>query len=255
MPRKLDWAMIQQEYDSGLTYAELKEQHGIHSQSFNNARKRGDFVSRSRTEAALLATSNGHIPPRYDWDLLQQEYDNGMSYRQLQAKYGISQHGLNKARKCGRLKTRTVSEALVLKVTQGWTRPPNVMGAEARTALSERQTLHNSGGKCKWFDVGDQRVQGTWERDAGLKLTELGIEWRKCAGRDDIIRYVLDGKERRYTPDFYLPAYDVYLEFKGYWWGDDRRKMDAVLARTDRNIAILEKDRYYELINDGKLRL
>ncbi len=93
-------------------------------------------------------------------------------------------------------------------------------------------------------------MQGTWERDAGLKLTEIGIEWRKCAGLDDMLSYVLDGRSRRYLPDFYIPEYDLYLEFKGYWWGDDRRKMDAVLEQhPEVNIAILEKEQYLLLLN------
>ena len=80
-------------------------------------------------------------------------------------------------------------------------------------------------------DFDGQKVQGTWERDFAEKLTKLGIEWRKCAGKKDVVWYTLDGKQKAYTPDFYLPAIDVYFELKGYWWGRDKEKMDAVFTQ------------------------
>lgn len=245
MRKTIDWDFIQSEYDTGMTYADLLKKHGIHSQSFNLARKRGDFVPRSKRDAALASPIIANRS-NFDWGAIQKQYDAGSSYRDIQREYGISQMTLSIAKKDGRLKTRSVREARMKLNEKGW--KPTPMGPEARQALSERQSLNNSGGRCKWFEVGAQKVQGTWERDAGLKLTELGVEWRKCAGKADIIQYTLDGKIKRYTPDFYLPAYDIYLEFKGYWWGDDKRKMEVVLATTDKNIVIVEKEQYYGLL-------
>jgi hypothetical protein len=185
---------------------------------------------------------------KYDWVLIQKDYDAGLSQRALRDKYGIHFKSITLAIARGDLNPRSLMSAMQLKRKQGW--KPAPMGPEARSALSERQSLNNSGGRCKWFWVGDQHVQGTWERDAGIKLTELGVEWRKCAGKADIITYVLDGKTRRYTPDFYLPAFNLYLEFKGYWWGNDRAKMDAVLEQhPEKNIAIIEEQNYRVLLN------
>jgi hypothetical protein len=188
---------------------------------------------------------------KHDWTLIQQDYDTGMSQRELRAKHGVHFKSITMAIKRGDLVPRDKATAQKNAIRKYGVAP---MSADARAALSERQSLNNSGGRCKWFWVGDQHVQGTWERDAGLKLTELGIEWRKCAGKADIIPYVLEGKTRRYTPDFYLPAQDVYLEFKGYWWGDDRKKMDAVLEQTEKNIVILEKICYQQLITHGQMK-
>jgi hypothetical protein len=185
---------------------------------------------------------------KYNWAELQQLYDAGYSWRDLEREFGISKRALQKGVARGALKTRTVREAHGVLRQKGWKPPP--MGDDARKALSERQSLNNSGGRCKWFDVNGQRVQGTWERDAGLKLTELGIEWRKCSGRADIIKYTLDGKERSYTPDFFLPGCNVFLEFKGYWWGDDRRKMQAVFMQNHaKQIAIIELKEYNAILN------
>ena len=73
-------------------------------------------------------------------------------------------------------------------------------------------------------------------------MDSLQIRWTKCS---ETISYVLDNKRKRYTPDFYLPEFDMYVELKGYWWGDDRRKMDAVLDQhPELRIIIVEKDEF-----------
>jgi len=145
----------------------------------------------------------------------------------------------------------SVSKTLKHKVDNG-TFVPNRPGEKARRKTSERQSLKNSGGKSKWYDVGGQKVQGTWERNVALKFNELSIKWVKCKCNKDIIKYTIDDTEKSYTPDFYLPEYDLFLEIKGYWWGDDKRKMDAVLSQTDKNILIIEKCDY-ERILGGEL--
>ncbi|MAJ13219.1 MAG: hypothetical protein CMD09_04370 [Flavobacteriales bacterium] len=53
-------------------------------------------------------------------------------------------------------------------------------------------------------------------------LLELGVEQEYESSK---ITYTL---EKTYTPDFYLPNKDLYLEVKGYWDAEDRRKQKAV---------------------------
>lgn len=71
-----------------------------------------------------------------------------------------------------------------------------------------------------------------------------GIAWERCKP----LKYVLDGKTKNYTPDFYLPAFDLYVEIKGRWWGNDRNKMDAVIKQhPDKKFFIIEKEQYIDL--------
>lgn len=161
---------------------------------------------------------------KYDWNQIQTDYDAGMTYRDIAAKYGMSQQSIATARKRGDIVTRNRSEAMGLRVEKYG---PNVMGQAARDKLAIRMSENNPGGRSKWFTVAGKKVQGTWERDFALYLEEHGVEWQ----RGQPLAYVLDGKERHYTPDFYLPQFDRYVEVKGYWWGDDRRKMQAVMEQ------------------------
>jgi hypothetical protein len=54
MTSKYDWKFIQQEYDSGLSHSQLYNKHGVTSRSLLLASKRGQFTSRSRSDAANL---------------------------------------------------------------------------------------------------------------------------------------------------------------------------------------------------------
>jgi len=120
---------------------------------------------------------------------------------------------------------------------------------ETKQKISKKLSINNKGGRAKWYIVAGQNVQGTWERDIATKLTELSINWVKLKTNKDTLQYVMDGKIRNYTPDFYLPDYNMYVEIKGYWWGNDREKMRIVLETyPDIKIAIVEKDEYKEIM-------
>ena len=130
---------------------------------------------------------------------------------------------------------------------------PRRMGVEAREKTSERQSLHNNGGRCKWFDVNGIKVQGTWEYNVAIKLNELGIKWSKPRKKEDILTYIIGGTVKSYSPDFYLEEENVYLEIKGYWWGNDKEKMKLVREQhPDKKIVIMEKIEYNKFL-DGEL--
>jgi len=58
-------------------------------------------------------------------------------------------------------------------------------------------------------------------------LNENKINWDKPKS----ISYELDGKTRKYYPDFLLVDSNVIIEIKGYWWSGDRAKMSAVTTQ------------------------
>lgn len=133
------------------------------------------------------------------------------------------------------------------QITAG-TYTPRSMGPAARTRLSIAQSTHNRGGKCKWFEVDGKKVQGTWEKYLAEQFVEHHIKWTRSKITFD---YTLNGKLKKYTPDFFLPDYNVFLEVKGYWWGNDRNKMDAVLDQyPNTKFVIIEKKQYDDIEKD-----
>jgi hypothetical protein len=154
---------------------------------------------------------------------------------------------------------RSISVIHKQRVTEGTYTPPprspKQREAQYRN-LSLRMSRNNPGGRCKWYSVAGVKVQGTWERDLALKMCELGVSWQKrIKGAHCSWHYTDDkGKRRWYSPDFYLPALGIQIEVKGFWWGDDRRKMDLVLEQNPAaRICIVENDLFQTLLkSDSK---
>lgn len=71
-------------------------------------------------------------------------------------------------------------------------------------------------------------------------LSKNNIKWKKAK----IIKYIdHSGKERRYKPDFHLIENDEIIEIKGYWWNNDRIKMQCVIDQhPELKIKILMND-------------
>ena len=71
-------------------------------------------------------------------------------------------------------------------------------------------------------------------------------EWIKIKTGDSEHQYIWydeDKKQHYYTPDFYSPKLNKYFEVKGYWWGEDKNKMNQVIFQNDKiKIEIIMKN-------------
>jgi len=114
----------------------------------------------------------------------------------------------------------------------------------ARTNFLTNHNNHN----CQWFEIWNGRknikVQGTWEKLAAERLNELNIKW-------DRISIKFNG-HRTFTPDFYLPDMDVYIEVKGYIRERDKYKMWTVIKEKNIKILLIEKN---EIKNINSLQI
>jgi hypothetical protein len=94
-------------------------------------------------------------------------------------------------------------------------------------------------GRCKKIHYhsnicGDVLVDGNWELDTAKFLDRSNMNWERNKKR---FAYLDDGKQRHYTPDFYLKDKDAYLEVKGYETELDRKKWN----RFPHNLYIFKK--------------
>lgn len=132
---------------------------------------------------------------------------------------------------------------------------------ETKKLISQRMSLSNKGGRCKWFEVVNPnginfKVQGTWELKFTSYLNCIDINWIKLGinNSEKSFKWKDDqNKTHTYTPDFYSPLLDKYFEVKGYWWGNDKIKMQKVLEQNDINIEIITKkelDFYLKSVED-----
>lgn len=86
-------------------------------------------------------------------------------------------------------------------------RPHNEKTKE-RLSKKRIEFLEHNSKHCNWFVVGGVKVQGTLEKSFAEFLLRNSIDFKRVR-----IKFQ---NHRIYTPDFYLPAYDVFIETKGF---------------------------------------
>jgi hypothetical protein len=134
---------------------------------------------------------------------------------------------------------------------------PSQLGVKLSDAAKEKLSInriaylesnHNYG--LKWYSVfngeKDIKVQGTWELRVANWLNENSILWDRTQ-----IKYGV----RRYTQDFHLIDYNMYIEVKGYMKDRDICKMYTVLKTNDIDIRLIEKNDIKKLNNIHPLNL
>ena len=118
---------------------------------------------------------------------------------------------------------------------------------ETKQKISVALSKNNHGGRCEWFEVSGVKVQGTWERNFAEHMNNLGIMWEKLKLNFHVLPYTMNGMIRHYTPDF-LVEEKIYVELKGYYWGNDKEKMRLVLEQNEVDVKIIEKEWYEKLL-------
>ena len=132
--------------------------------------------------------------------------------------------------------------------------PRKPISDETRQKMSSAKLIKNNGGRCKWYEIDGQKVQGTWELSIAKILNLLNIKWQKVTSSLHSFEYNFsdDGAIHLYIPDFYLPEYNIYLEIKGYWWGRSYEKMQIVKNRyKDTTFIIIDKIIYNDIIKNN----
>tara|TARA_Y100001968_G_C19423444_1_gene753067 strand:- start:198 stop:860 length:663 start_codon:yes stop_codon:yes gene_type:complete len=80
-------------------------------------------------------------------------------------------------------------------------------------------------------------VRGTWELFVAKELNKHKINWV----RKIYLNYTLDDNvTRTYTPDFYLPEQNLYIEIKGFYSDKDKKKMKTVNEQNNLNIVVIQ---------------
>lgn len=83
-------------------------------------------------------------------------------------------------------------------------------------------------------------MDSSWELKLATRLDNLNIKWE----RNESFHFAysdINGENKKYHPDFYLPDYDFYIEIKGYWTAKVRHKMNDALIKNNFKLLILDK--------------
>jgi len=120
---------------------------------------------------------------------------------------------------------------------------------ESLSKISLKLSINNKGGRCKWYKAINNsgvtyNVQGTWELEFIKYLNIIDDDWVKIGIGNSCHTYTWyddNNIPHKYTPDFWSPKLKKYYEVKGYWWGNDKRKMELVLEQNNINLSIITK--------------
>lgn len=107
-------------------------------------------------------------------------------------------------------------------------RPRGPLSEESKRKISDtinkkvaNGEWHTTLSKDKHFKYKGIDLHCSWELSYAKYLDANGIMWKRC---DTRFRYVFEGKNHYYTPDFYLPETDEFVEIKGFKTSKDEAK-------------------------------
>jgi hypothetical protein len=97
---------------------------------------------------------------------------------------------------------------------------------------------HNSFSHSRTYLYKGEKFDGTWELELAKWFDSNDIKWER---NKRIFPYVFDGKQRNYTPDFYLPEKCYYIEVKGWKTPKDKAKWEQ-FPKTEKLVIMRGKD-------------
>lgn len=174
----------------------------------------------------------------YDWPSIQTAYDSGVTWRGIVERFKTTPTSLNKAVKLGLFRTRTQVEGATLSRRA----IPRTMSDEAKLKQSRLAKERGLGGKRNSHKIEYKGIilDSSYELEMAQNLDAAGVEWSR-PGR---FKWIDDeGVDHHYTPDFFLPMYNVYLDPKHKGLIPlHARKIELVQEQNDIRVLVLRKE-------------
>lgn len=175
---------------------------------------------------------------KYNWTEVQQFYDNGHTIEETATKFGMLKQNLSKSK----FFTARSSDEQHKMAVQTRKERGNLGHSElTKSKLSQVAFARGFGGKNyrKTFYYNGAVLESSYELEVAKQLDNNNVKWERPSRlywTDD------NGVRRHYTPDFYLPEYNVYLDPKNnYLITKDKRKILLCSQQNDVKIYILSK--------------
>lgn len=147
---------------------------------------------------------------KYNWQEIQAYYDNGHSLEETAKHFGMQKGNLSKSRF---FTVRSLIEQCKMAVDTRRKNDSYNHNAETKQRLSDIAIKRGFGGKNyrKTFEYKGFILESSYELALAIELDKNGVLWE----RPKRIKWIDSlGKQRHYTPDFYLVEYDIYLDPK-----------------------------------------
>ena len=170
---------------------------------------------------------------KYNWIEVQKYYDNGHTILETAAKFGMTKQNLSNSKF---FKSRPKSEqkkmATATRIKNGNSGHSEI----TKKKLSKIAIDRGFGGKNyrKIFNYKGIILESSYELTVAQELDKHNIS----SSRPKRMPWIdITGKKRHYTPDFYLPEYNIYLDPKNnYLISKDLNKI--ILCSLQNNVKI-----------------
>jgi len=168
-----------------------------------------------------------------DLKTCQEMYDSGMTLKEIAEYFGTYKL---KIQRLG-VVTKSSSEKRV-------ERGNNFQTKETKEKLSKIAKERGLGGTTykTIYEYKGIKFDSSYELTVAKELDLNEIEWTRPSFKDSFIWFDSKNVSHRYTPDFYLPKYNVYLDPKNdYLITQDKDKIDRVQSQNNIRVLILNK--------------
>lgn len=105
--------------------------------------------------------------------------------------------------------------------------------SKEKMSLRRIEFLENNSKWCNWYEVGGIKVQGLLEKNFAEFLLSKNLSFKR--------ERLIYQDYRRYTPDFYIPELNLYIEVKGFLFEKDKAKLSAVLLEHNIDLRLAYK--------------
>ena len=103
-------------------------------------------------------------------------------------------------------------------------------------------------GRCRWYYYDGKKYQGSWEFMFGLWLKQQDIKFNVHENVKQFECKYEDGKSFTYCPDFYLIDYDRYVEIKGYFSEENKKRMSIFkIQYPNIDVTVIGEDKLVEI--------
>lgn len=230
----IDWKYIQTLYDSGMSVSEICNIEKISPGSVSYASKKGRLK--------LLSLKDGIRRKRVDlvdWVSVQKFYDNNHTIEQTAIKFNLKKQNISTNKNFVSRDKSKQSDMMVKTRNQNnsWSHTD-----KTKKILSQYAKNRGLGGRFyrNLINYNGVILESSYELTLAIDLDKNGISWERPLWLNWIDT---NGISRRYTADFYLSEYDIYLDPKNdYLISMDIEKIKLCSEQNNVKIYIMNKN-------------
>ena len=175
---------------------------------------------------------------KYNWSEIQSYYDLGHSISEVSVKFNVTKQMCMRSK---HFTSRSKEDQAKMMVSTRRERGTHLHTQDTKNFLSAKAIERGFGGKNyrKTFEYNGIFLESSYELRVAKELDKNNIKWI----RPKRLKWIDDsGKQRHYTPDFYLNDFNIYLDPKNdYLIKIDSVKVNLCSIQNNVTIHILNK--------------